>query len=52
MRVNVCGRANRKRDVDGDLAELIKRGASDRRGDSCRRFEPRLIQGFLTTFGF
>ena len=32
--------------VDGDLAESIKRSASDRLGDWCHRFEPGLLQGF------
>ena len=34
--------------VDGDLAELIKRSASDRLGDLVPRpgFEPGLLQGF------
>ena len=32
--------------VDGDLAESIKRSASDRLGERCRRLEAKLFQGF------
>ena len=38
--------------VDGDLAESIKRSASDRLGDLVPQVRARTFPGFFTTFGF